>query len=580
MAISSGASNMSVQIYNGSSIVHLKPIPLVGVTHTNNRNEMGFLNTETTITLNGFVYASADDQDHCATLEVNNACPPIETGQTPVGTMFAQQRLMYDAFNGADLAVTFADPNGQIKNSYACQLESMNFGEGSWAQVMPYTITLKSYQANFVNADGTYSTQTPAASISPTSGVLTDFNDTISVEPITGEYGMHRSTVGQTDQEPIGQLYYKCSRTITAAAKTWTNRKRIVAHDGSQHNKFQSNNGVTAPGWIVAHDYVEEYVADPTNPHKSTEFLLHSGHWVANSTSTNRMVPYNFTRQTEIDKASGRYGFTDSFILAPVNMQSIETWETSYSSSEGESSPVVTVNGTIQGLSQLNMEDAGRGYTDNAGIGTAPNNTDIADSGQIDNAFITYSQLSNNGQYGMCRLLSRAQVATSQHLNTGPRSITMSSNDVAGQVSYSLEYDARPYNYFEGVVSESITVDDTYPGDMYTTIPILGRPTGPILQYLYGRTEYRRTLSVEIVLDSSSSSNAATFSTANRENVLYSKPSLRSGFREQIQGLVNLYSPANEIGIRTWMQDPPRESWTPKESRYTLNITWVYELSD
>ena len=55
---------------------------------------------------------------------------------------------------------------------------------------------------------------------------------------------------------------------------------------------------------------------------------------------------------------------------------------------------------------------------------------------------------------------------------------------------------------------------------------------------------------------------------------------MRPGFREQIQGLINLYSPANEPGIRNWFQDPPQESWTPKECRYTFNVTWTYEISE
>jgi len=576
--MSVGASqNKSIQIYNGKYYKALVPTPLAGITHTNNRNEMGFLYTETSITLNGYSLASSSEIDRCEDLPMDSCIEPSSSGATPVGAMFEAQRKIEELFNGNDLVVQFCDTKGRIKNSYACQLESISFGEGTWNQYMPYTVTLKSYQSNFTNSNGVYKAR-PAIG---TSGVLTDFNDTISVEPIVGEYGLHRANPANQDQEPIGQIYYRVSRSITASAKTWTNRRRVQIHDDKQHNKFKNTDGI-APGWIVAHDYLEDYLADPTEPHHSTEFLLHSGHWLANSTSTNRMYPYNFTRQTEIDKASGRYGFTDSFVLAPKNINAMETFDISYSSSAGEHTPVVTVNGTIQGLTRLGMHDAGRKYTDlsNSTIGTAPNNVEIDGSGQIDNAFIAYSQLTKNGRYGFCRMFSRAQQATSQHLNTSPRSITMGSNDVAGQVTYSLEYDARPTNYFEGVASENITVDDTYPGDMYTTIPILGRPTGPILQYLYGRTEYKRTLSVELIIDSSSTSNAATFSYAKRETALGSKPSLRPGFREQIQGLINLYSPANEPGIKNWFQDPPQESWTPKECRYTFTVTWTYEISE
>lgn len=570
-------SNMALSIYNGSTFKSLSPMPLVGISHTNNRNEMGFLHTETTITLTGYVIADKAHLDACGATSINGCLSPAQSGVTPVGMMFSAQRDIENIFNGADLSIRLCDTGGSIKNSYACQLESINFEQGTWNQYMPYTVTLKSYNSNFVDNSGTYRGRYNGPG---TSGVLTDFTDTFSVEPITGEYGLHRANPGDDDQEPISQVYYKCTRSISASAKTWTNRKRIVAHDGIQHNKFKNTDGI-APGWVVAHDYLEEYIADPTNPHYSTEFLLHSGHWVANSTSTNRMLPYNFTRQTEIDKASGRYSFTDNFILAPKDMKSMETFDVSYNSSSDSNTPTISVNGTIQGLSQLSMEAAARRYTDiDSDVPTAVNNTQITNSGQIDSALLTYYDLTKQGDYGFCRMFNRAQQISSQHLNTSPKSITMGTNDVAGQVTYTIEYDARPYNFFEGCISENITVEDTYPGDMYTTIPILGRATGPILQYLYGRTEYKRTVSAEIVLDSASTSNAATFSFANRDNVLGSKPSLRTGFREKIQALINLYSPANEPGIRNWFQDPPQESWSPKESRYSITITWTYELSE
>lgn len=571
-----GQSNKALQIFNGSTFVALSPMPLVGISHTTNRNEMGFLHTETSITLNGYAIPDSYHLASCGETTLDGCLNPAITGVTPVGIMFAYQRSIEKIFNGADLVIKLSDTGGNIKSSYACQLESISFQEGTWNQYMPYTVNLKSYNSNFLDSDGTYSRRYNGPG---TSGVLTDFNDTFSVEPVIGEYGLHRANPGTNDQEPIGQVYYKVTRSVTASAKTWTNRERVIAHDGNQHNKFKKSNGI-APGWMVAHDFVEEYNARPDNPHHTTEFILHSGHWVANSTSTNKMVPYNFTRSTEIDKAAGRYSFTDNFVLAPKHMKSMETWDVSYSSSNDENSPTVSLNGTIKGLTQLNMDDAGRGYTNYDGIGEDVNNTDIQNSGQLDNALITYSQITNNGTYGFSRVFSRAQAATSQHLNTSPRSISMSTNEVAGEVSYTLEYDARPYNFFEGVVSENITVDDTYPGDMYTTIPILGRPTGPILQYLYGRTEYKRTLSAELLLDSSSSSNAGNFSSANRNTVLGTKPSLRTGFREKLQALINLYSPANEPGIRNWFQDPPQESWSPKESRYSITITWTYELSE
>ena len=52
-------------------------------------------------------------------------------------------------------------------------------------------------------------------------------------------------------------------------------------------------------------------------------------------------------------------------------------------------------------------------------------------------------------------------------------------------------------------MSETININDTYPGDTFAVVPILGRTTGPLLQYTGSRTEYRRDVGIEIILDSS-----------------------------------------------------------------------------
>ena len=139
-------NNKSIQIYNGSKYKALVPTPLVGITHTNNRNELGFLYTETSITLNGYSLASSSEIDRCSGLKIDTCLEPANSGATPVGAMFQAQRDIEELFNGNDLVVQFCDTQGKIKNSYACQLESISFGEGTWNQYMPYTVTLKSYQ--------------------------------------------------------------------------------------------------------------------------------------------------------------------------------------------------------------------------------------------------------------------------------------------------------------------------------------------------------------------------------------------------------------------------------------------------
>ena len=85
--------------------------------------------------------------------------------------------------------------------------------------------------------------------------------------------------------------------------------------------------------------------------------------------------------------------------------------------------------------------------------------------------------------------------------NGQPNSVTVGANKFAGTLSYQLQFDNRPTNIISEVVSENIEVNDTYPGDVFTTIPVIGRKTGPVLQYLGGRTEHRRDVSLSFVMD-------------------------------------------------------------------------------
>ena len=124
-----------------------------------------------------------------------------------------------------------------------------------------------------------------------------------------------------------------------------------------------------------------------------------------------------------------------------------------------------------------------------------------------------------------------------------------------------------------GALTENISINDTYPGDVFAVIPVIGRQTGPVLQYIGGRTEYRRDVGIEFVVDYTNIPYGK-----DRTTFLLSKPSLNTPIRDSINGVVNALSPANEPGIRKYFLNPPAESWNPKDGRYSLNLSWTYEL--
>lgn len=576
-----GIPNLTLAIYNNGAFKQLNPIPYLSISETHNRNEAGYLNTESTLTLNGFILTNGcnDIIKNCG----SGGAPTASGNVTGAKFAWKAQNYIEDIFGDDKLEIKLAGANGDIQKRYNCQLESINFEEGDYASYMRYSVVLKSYLGSFINPQGQNQTRgsssipnTPYSSMPFESGVITAFNETWSLEPSIGEYGMHRAA-NTTDQEAISNVYYNGTYSLSISCKSWGNRRKILS-SGANYS------GSKAPGWVIAKDLADAYMRDDRSEFHTLDLvrssLNGSSYFVGGASSkANMLQPYNYTRAESIDTAGGTYTVTDNFIYAPTGMKALETYDVSYSSDNSSNTPTVTVAGTIKGLTQNSPYENSKGYTELSGT-TLANNNNIISSGMISSAVNTYYDISNKGQHGFSRIFHRAQHVTSQHLNTSPTSISYSTNDVAGEVTYSLEFNASPYKYFEGAVYENITVEDTYPGDVYTSIPILGRSTGPILQYLYGRTEYKRTLSVEVVIDSASTSNARGFSTASREKVIAGKPSLRAGFKDKVTGLISMYSPANEPGIMNWFADPPAESWNPTEGRYTLSVGWTYELSE
>ena len=94
-----------------------------------------------------------------------------------------------------------------------------------------------------------------------------------------------------------------------------------------------------------------------------------------------------------------------------------------------------------------------------------------------------------------------------------------------------------------------------------------------MLQYIGGRTEYKRDVNIEIKLDYTDLGY-----NNDRASFMLTKPSVNEPIRSQLNALINDISPASEPGIRKYFLNPPSENWSPKEGVYGLSLSWVYEL--
>ena len=332
---------------------------------------------------------------------------------------------------------------------------------------------------------------------------------------------------------------------------------------------------------------------------------------------------YNRVISEQIDEAAGSYSVTETWLLASGT--AYETYNINISQGLDNPYVQVSIDGNIKGLSAMTPKHYGgvhtKGEPINSPVGSDRTGVQLDDQivhesgfylSPIMNAWLKYDQVTATGGFGYnSEVYKRANFAASHYndiyrrLNPKPQSRSLAIDETAGTLNYSAAYDNRPLDIFSGVLSESITINDTYPGDIFATVPVIGRATGPLLQYIGSRTEYSRDLSVEMTID-------RTFGLANYwgnplyENVdldnhnnntlpagyqgfnlnnatsyaalVAKKPSVAEPTRTQLQQLIMEVSPMQEPGIRKYFANPPTESWNPKDGTYTLNLSWTYEL--
>jgi len=330
-------------------------------------------------------------------------------------------------------------------------------------------------------------------------------------------------------------------------------------------NKNDVDDVIKVPAWKNAQLFVNKKLQSTGHGEKNVHLLYPN---VRNHVGSGTMSlieqyrGYDHSRTEEVSISNGSYNVTETWLLASGT--AYENFNMNISSEVGSPFISVSIDGSIKGLSESGPSGVAVG-------GRLPQSPTMKSA--YGNALEKYRSVSNDGKFGIgSQIYKRANNAVAVELNSQPNSISLAQNEYDGTITYNLSFDNRPTNILSGVMSESISVNDTYPGDVFAIIPVIGRKQGPVLQYIGGRTEYKRDLSLELVLD------YTDVSYERDRKLLLQKPSLTDPLKTQLKELIEQLSPQHEPGVRKWFIAPPSESWTPKEGRYSVNISWTYEL--
>ena len=504
-------------VFNNGQIYN--PVPLVSISSNPVQNKIAKFHDSYTINLVGTILVGAGGKDTI----VNGAGSSSGTGAAKILSI---QKQITELLHSAN-QLTIGNMVFQ-----GLTVQSIDFEEGIYVNTCRYTVSLNAVKktGDYGSHFGPLASEGHLAAAKLDSYGIEDFQETYEISSEEGQG--FTSTAGTAAYARINTI----TRTSTATARQ---------DHGTTTNRYTGRSA-----WRRAGDYLSEYIGSNAKIYNGVSDFMSFA-----QTAASNEFSANHARVVSVDKANGSVTYTDTFTLVKDFATAIETYEITGGNSTSSPFVTATVSGTIEGMSYW---EGTEWDTNTLNQGDSP----------ISLAQGKWSTISNAGACGLSsEVYKRANTAVSVTLNAIPTSVSVTANEITGEVSYNASYDNRPTRYFPNTISENITINDTHPGDQYAVVPVIGSASGPVLQFTFGRTEYRRSLSVDLQFDFKNVGYGAAG--------LAGSPSYTEPYKSTLRSLINTYKPTN-IGATTAFLNPPSESWSPMDGRYSLTLEWVY----
>lgn len=261
---------------------------------------------------------------------------------------------------------------------------------------------------------------------------------------------------------------------------------------------------------------------------------------------------YNYIRNEQINELGGNYSVNETWVLASGN--AIEEFTVQLLTPQ-EGYEKVTINGSIRGLE------------------TRDNDMKVT-STKWENADTKWS--------GVLPLIFTRAQAYAEDLNLNPVVLTstIGKNPINGTLQYTYEYDTRPTNLITDTKSEAISIQNSWDVDVVAAVGVLGRARGPVLQGLGSHRELTRSLSIELVFNSSYIASGDSIGTRLNDR----NPRFNSPQSSEIQAIVDSANPVlagvlNNVGeaATTAYVVDQNENWDISRLAYSYNLTYIYE---
>ncbi len=423
--------------------------------------------------------------------------------------------------------------------------------DGRWSNPCSYTVNLRT--SNFIDSANDVF-ESGYNEVNQSGYMISSLTENFDIQ----EDGRRTLTWNKTQ---IGNKKY----TLDHVDKVYTINRSITAVGSPVYDDEGGYLNNISP-WQQASGFVHEYLNIGSGVLNGFNSIKTSG---VNLAILGNYNVADFLYQESIDKEAGTYSLTETFTLYSGISPVLETVTINNDIGENGSN-TVNVQGTIQGLNTINGFDS---------TGNAYNNALAYWTGVID-----------TGIPAQAYYYARGALTGIQWLHPQPLSRSIASDFSAGTISYTYNFDDRPPNIIPGSISESIQVNDTYPGEIFSVTPVIGR-SQPVLQYLNSRSEYKRSLSINVTMGklptiSENDINKDGLLVDNiRDSIqqLYitQKPSINEDQNEALNEIFQAMNPVNDpnftVANGKCFHSAPTENWDARTRNYSYNIEWTYE---
>ena len=257
-------------------------------------------------------------------------------------------------------------------------------------------------------------------------------------------------------------------------------------------------------------------------------------------------IASNF-RNISVNKTDGTVNASETFIAYTGDTPATEEFEVSIEQSLDSPFTNVSINGTIQGLTNINYDNCNPEGTPK--FNNAVTSWTIVSGSLFSRASAAYNTMPDN----------KANQGAS--LNSDPLTESIGYNTRGGTISYAYGYNDRPINCYTGALTEDITFTYNEPSDVFASLTVLGRTQGPLFQSINTSGATTRDLSINAIIP------VRAFDCTNFDN--YITPF--DGYDDFVR--------AYESSLNTQYQQvfvtAHNQSWNPKVGQFSLNKSYT-----